>query len=201
MTTRELNHGRLLTALLAVLLLSLPSALLASGGEGGEHAMTMGDVLWDLGVKALNVGILGFFAFKYLSKPLNRFVESRSNAVQQEIEHAKSAQRDAEERLRAFQEKTAGIDDEIAELRKQTCAEIDKEQKSLFEEARQASEHIRQHTRDTIRQEVAKARADLHSEAVRLAMEISEELIRKNIDNDDRKRLVDGYLKEMGASQ
>jgi F0F1-type ATP synthase membrane subunit b/b' len=32
-------------------------------------------------------------------------------------------------------------------------------------------------------------------------MEIAEELIRKNVDHDDRKRLVDGYLKEMEAAQ
>ena len=200
MTARELSPRHLLTALLAGLFLSVPSALLAAGG-GGEHAMTMGDILWDLGIKVLNVGILGFFAFKYLSKPLNRFVENRSNAVRQEIENAKAAQREAEERLRAFQEKTAGIDAEIEALRKQTCSDIEREQKSLFEEARQAAEHIRRHARDTFRQEVAKARDDLHSEAVHLSMEIAEDLIRKNVDHDDRKRLVDGYLKEMEAAQ
>ena len=95
MTARELSPRHLLTALLAGLFLSVPSALLAAGG-GGEHAMTMGDILWDLGIKVLNVGILGFFAFKYLSKPLNRFVDTRSHAGPQENPHARAELRDPE---------------------------------------------------------------------------------------------------------
>jgi len=58
--------------------------------------------------------------------------------------------------------------------------------------------HIRRRVaRDTIRQEVARARDDLHREAARLSTELAEEIIRKNVNDDDRKRLVDGYLREM----
>jgi F-type H+-transporting ATPase subunit b len=190
------RHRYLLLFLLALGLVSVPLPLSAAGG-GGEHAMTLGDILWDLGIKVLNVGILGFLAFKYLSKPLNTYVESRSAKVQSEIDTARSAQREAEERLRIFQEKTSRVDAEIKELRGQTCADIDGEQKILLEEARAAAEHIRQHARDTIRQEVAKAREDLHREAARLSTDLAEEIIRKNVNDDDRKRLVDGYLREM----
>ena len=196
---RTPRHRYLLLFLLALGLMSVPLPLSAAGG-GGEHAMTLGDILWDLGIKVLNVGILGFLAFKYLSKPLNTYVESRSAKVQSEIDTARSAQREAEERLRIFQEKTSRVDAEIEELRSQTCADIDGEQKTLLEEARAAAEHIRQHARDTIRQEVAKARDDLHREAARLSTELAEEIIRKNVNDDDRKRLVDGYLREMEAA-
>jgi F-type H+-transporting ATPase subunit b len=197
--TRISRRRYLLLFLLAAGLVSMPLPLSAAAG-GGEHAMTLGDILWDLGIKVLNVGILGFLAFKYLSKPLNSYVESRSAKVQSEIDTAKSAQREAEERLRIFQEKTSRVDAEIEELRSQTCADIDGEQKILLEEARAAAEHIRQHARDTIRQEVAKARDDLHREAARLSTELAEEIIRKNVNDDDRKRLVDGYLREMEAA-
>jgi len=176
-----------------------PSIVFASGG-GGE-AMTMDQILWDLGIKVLNTAILGFFAFKYLSKPLSQFVENRSDKVKEEINAAQSAQREAEERLKAFQEKTAGIDAEIEKLRRQTCSEIDKEQKLLLEEAHKAAEHIRSHVGETIQQEVAKARAELHREAVRIAADLAEERVRKNINTDDQQRLVSGYLKEMEATR
>lgn len=195
------HHRRLLLLLfMAVALSGLPSPLWAAGGGGG-HAMTLGDILWDLGIKVLNVGILAFLAFKYLSKPLNTFVESRAAKVRSEIDAAKSAQREAEERLRIFQEKASLVDEEIKELRRKTCSDIDREQKILLEEAKDAAEHIRQHARDTIRQEMAKAREDLHREAAHLATELAGEIIRKNVDESDRKRLVDGYLKEMEAAR
>lgn len=183
----------------AAALVLAPSIALAAGG-GGE-AMTMDQILWDLGIKVLNTTILGFFAFKYLSKPLSQFVENRSDKVKAEIEAAQSAQREAEEKLKAFQEKTAGIDAEIEELRRHTISEIDKEQKILLEEAHKAAEHIRVHAGDTIRQEVAKARAELHREAVRLAVELAEERVRKNFNDGDQRNLVSDYLKETEAAR
>ncbi len=184
----------------AAALVLAPSIVFAAGGGGG-HAMTMDQILWDLGIKVLNTAILGFFAFKFLSKPLSQFVENRSDKVKEDIRAAQSAQREAEERLKAFQEKTSDIDAEIEELRKQTISEIDKEQKILLEEAHKAAEHIRSHVGDTIQQEVAKARAELHLEAVRLASELAEERVRKNINADDQGKLVSGYLKEMEAAR
>jgi F-type H+-transporting ATPase subunit b len=163
--------------------------------------MSLNEILWDLGVKALNVGLLGFFVIKYLSGPLNRLVEARSDKIREELEAAKSARLEAEERLRAFREKTARVDSEVEELRKQTCADIDKEQKLILKEAKQAAEHIRQHARDTIRQEVLKARDDLHREASRLAADLAEDIIRKNIDSSDHDRLVREYVTDLEAAQ
>jgi F-type H+-transporting ATPase subunit b len=176
-----------------------PSFALASGAAPVH--MSLNEILWDLGIKVLNVGILGFFAFKYLSGPLNRLVEARSDKIREELDAAKSARLEAEERLRAFREKTARVDDEIEELRKQTCGDIDREQKLILQEAKQAAEHIRQHARDTIRQEVLKARDDLHREASRLAADLAEDIIRKNIDSGDQDRLVKEYVTEMEAAQ
>ncbi len=159
--------------------------------------MTIGDILWDLGIKLLNVSILGFLAFKYLSGPLNRFVDTRAEKVRQELEQATAARREAEERLREFKEKAAGIDREIEDLRKQTCEDIDREQKILLEEARAAAGHIRRHAQDTIRQEMVKARSELHREAVRLAAGLAEKSIREGITDADHRRLTGEYLAEM----
>lgn len=186
-------------AVLAFILLA-PSPLSAAGGGGG-HQMTMSEILWDLGIKFLNVSVLGFFAFKLLSRPLNRLVDARAAKIHQELEAAKSANREAEERLQKFRVKTSGIDAEIEDLRKQALADIDQEQKILLEEVRQAAEHLRQHARDSIRQEVAKARDDLHREAVGLAAGMAAKLVAENIGPEDHDRLVNEYLEEMETSR
>lgn len=186
-------------AVLALIFLA-PSLLSAAGG-GGDHQMTMSEILWDLGIKVLNVSVLGFFAFKLLSRPLNRFVDARAAKIHQELEAAKSAGREAEERLQEFRVKTSGIDVEIDDLRKQALADIDQEHKILLEEVRRAAEHLRQHARDSIRQEVAKARDDLHREAVGLAAGMAAKLVAENIGPEDHDRLVNEYLEEMEISR
>ena len=185
----------LATALVTALVLA-PSLLFAVGG-GGHEPMPMSAILWDMGIKILNVSVLGFLAFWFLSKPLNEFVKTRSQKVQQELEDAQAGRREAEERLQAFKDKMSQLDAKIEELQKQTCGEINREQKLLLEEAKQAAEHIRLHARDTIRQEVLKARDDLHTQAATLAVTLAEELVKKNINTEDHNRLVGEYLKEM----
>jgi F-type H+-transporting ATPase subunit b len=138
---------------------------------------------------------------KYLSGPLNRFVETRSATVRAEIDAADAARREAEERLDTFRKKSALVDREIEELRDKTSADIEQEKKLLLEEARQAAEHVRQQASDTIRQEVLKARDDLHREASRLAAATAEEIIRNNINADDHDRLIGEYMKEMEAAK
>ena len=188
-------RSALLASLVAGVVLA-PSLLMAS--SGGEHVpMEMSAILWDMGIKVLNVSLLGGLAFWFLSKPLNEFVNSRSQKVRQELEDAQAGRREAEERLQTFKEKVSQFDADIEKLQKQTCSEIDSEQKLLLEEAKQAAEHIRRHARDTIRQEVLKARADLHTHAATLAVTLAEGLVKKNINNEDHNRLVGEYLKEM----
>jgi len=174
---------------------------LAHAAGGAPAHMTMSDILWDLGIKVLNVGILGFLILKYLSGPLNKLVETRSAKVRAEIDAADTARREAEDRLNAFRKKAALVDSEIEELRAHTSEDIEREQKLLLEEARQAAEHIRLQARDTIRQEVLKARDDLHREASVLAARTAGEIIRGTINPDDHDRLISEYMKEMEAAK
>lgn len=186
-------------ALFATGIFLVPALVHAAGGAPAH--MTMSDILWDLGIKVLNVGILGFLILKYLSGPLNKLVETRSAKVRAQIDAADTARREAEDRLNAFRRKAALVDSEIEELRAHTSEDIEREQKLLLEEARKAAEHIRLQARDTIRQEVLKARDDLHREASRLAVRTAGEIIRGNINTDDHDRLITEYMKEMEAAK
>ena len=186
-------------ALFATGIFLVPALAHAAGGAPAH--MTMSDILWDLGIKVLNVGILGFLILKYLSGPLNKLVETRSAKVRAEIDAADTARREAEDRLNAFRKKAALVDSEIEELRAHTSEDIEREQKLLLEEARQAAEHIRLQARNTIRQEVLKARDDLHREASVLAARTAGEIIRGTINPDDHDRLISEYMKEMEAAK
>jgi len=51
----------------------------------------------------------------------------------------------------------------------------------------------------TAEQEVRKAKETLKNEAVTLAIQLAEALIREKINEDDRKRIVDEYLVKVGG--
>jgi F-type H+-transporting ATPase subunit b len=187
---------RIAAPVAALAVLGLASIALASGG-GAEGHMTLEQILWELGIKVLDVAIIAFLGFKYLSKPITGLMESRSAAVRQALDEAGAARREAEAKLKEFQEKTARIEAEMETLRKESCVEIDKEQKILLEEANASAARVRQHAEETIRQELAKARAELHREAALLTVRIATDAVRQQINDADRKRLVGEYAKEM----
>jgi F0F1-type ATP synthase membrane subunit b/b' len=165
---------------------------LASGG-GGHEAMPLDMILWEMGIKILDVAIIAFFGFKFLSKPIAQAMADRSAAVRAALEEATAGRREAEARLAEFQAKAAGLDKEIETLRGQAASDIERERTILTNEGKAAAEHVAQHARETIRQEAVKARAELHREAALLAVQVATVSVKAQITAADQQRILDEY--------
>lgn len=189
----------LFAAALVPATLCLASVALAS--EGGHKPMPLDAILWEMGIKVLDVAIIAFFAVKFLSKPIARAMADRSDAVRRALEDATAGRREAEARLAEFQAKAAGLEGEIEALRAQAAAGMERERAILIEEGQAAAERVAQHARETIRQEVAKARAELHREAADLALRLAEEQVRASVTAEDQRRLAGDYLREMETAR
>jgi len=159
--------------------------------------MPLDKILWEMGIKILDVSIIVFFGFKFLSKPLTQAMADRSAAVRSALEEATAGRREAEARLAEFQAKAAGLDKEIDAMRAQAAADMERERAILISEGQAAAEHVARHARETIRQEFAKARAELHREAADLAVRLAEEHVRSAMTAADQSRLAGDYFKEM----
>lgn len=183
---------RLLAAAGAAPVLLLSAAAFASTG-GGHAAMPLDAILWEMGIKILDVGIIAFFGFKYLSKPIAQAMADRSAAVRAALEEATAGRRAAEARLAEFQAKAAGLDVEIETMRTQAAADMERERAILIEEGKAAAAHVAQHARETIRQEAAKARAELHREAALLSVQMATDAVKAKITAADQQRIIDDY--------
>ena len=174
----------------------LPPALLlatAAFASGGGEGMKFEDILWEMGIKVLDVAIIAFFAFKYLSKPISQAMANRSEAVRRALEDASAGRREAEARLAEFQQKAAGLEAEIEAMRAQASADMERERSLLIEEGRAAAERIGQHARETIRQEVVKARSELHREAALIAVQLATANVKAQMTSEDQQRILDEY--------
>jgi len=181
-----------LAAALVPAALLLATAALASEG-GGHEAMPLDAILWEMGIKILDVAIIAFFAVKFLSKPIAQAMAGRSEAVRRALEDASAGRREAEARLAEFQKKAAGLEGEIDALRAQAATDMERERALLIEDGRAAAERVAQHARETIRQEVAKARAELHREAALLAVNVATATVKAQITAADQQRILDEY--------
>lgn len=186
-------------AAIAPAVILLGAAAAHASAAGGK--MPLDAILWEMGIKILDVGIIAFFAFKYLSKPIAQAMAARSETVRRALDDATAGRRDAEARLREVQEKNARLESEVQQLVDQTAVDIQREIALIKAEADAGAERIRQHARETFRQEIAKARADLHREAADLAVRLAEEHVRSSLTPDDQRRLAGDYFKQMEAAR
>jgi len=163
--------------------------------------MPLDKILWEMGIKILDVAIIAFFGFKYLSKPIAQAMADRSEAVRSALEEASAGRREAEARLAEFKARAAGLEREIDTMRTQAAADMERERNILIEEGRAAAERVGQHARETIRQEVVKARADLHREAALLAVHIATASVKAQITDADQQRILDEYAASLESAR
>ena len=186
---------RALVPLLLLLLVSAGTAFASAEGAEGGGSWTTQMLIWRVINAAALIGILVYF----LKKPMVNFFSERHAQIQKDLEDAKE-QRDRAERTIAEYEKKIGemgreLDNMRDELRKAAGVEsekvvsnADRMAASMVESAKVAAE-----------QEVRKAKKILKNEAVGLAVELAESLIREKINEDDRKRIVEEYLVKVGG--
>jgi F-type H+-transporting ATPase subunit b len=184
----------------ALSVLLLTATAFASAG-GGHEAMPLDKILWEMGIKILDIAIIAFFGFKFLSKPIAQAMADRSAAVRAALEEATAGRRAAEARLAEFQARAAGLDREIEAMRSQAAADMERERTILANEGKAAAEHVAQHARETIRQEAAKARADLHREAALLAVQVATASVKAQITAADQQRIIDEYAASLEAAR
>lgn len=131
-------------------------------------------------------------------KPILRMLDQRSQRIRESLEQAERIQKESAERQAAMQL-------QLQEARR--------EGQALIEQARQAAEQYREEERERARQQanafVERARTDIQrerdnaieevrSQFADLAITAAERVIRRSLDRDAHKELIDQVLEESG---
>ncbi|WP_305045823.1 ATP synthase F0 subunit B [Geoalkalibacter sp.] len=183
------------TASLAVgLTLALASTLWAAGGDAHYDA---GTLLKDFLYRVLNFGvmvaILGFF----ITRPIKKGLASRRETLAKELEDARLARETAEAKFAEYEQKLKDATAEIEQIQAEIRREGELERERILSNAREMAAKMAQDTERTATQEIAKARLELRKEAAALAISLAKDLLNKNFNDDDQKRLVDEYMDKM----
>lgn len=183
---------RILLALFLLLLLS--GLAYASEGHHVDSGALLKDFLWRVMDFAIMAGILVYF----LTKPIKKGLSGRREEIEQALDEADRIKREAEAKFAEYDQKLAAANEEIAELSAAIKREGEIEKEKIVASAKELAVKIEQDAEKAAELEVAKARSELQSEAVRLAVELAEELLKKNFTSEDDTRLIDEYMQKVG---
>ena len=188
-------NSLLRNAILCTVLIALPAVVFASGGGGhADGGVVLKDFLYRCFNFALMVGILVYF----VNKPIRNGLKERSAAIEKTLAEAEAAKQAAEAKHREYTEKLAKATEEIANITASIRHEGELERDKIVAAAKEMAAKIEREAENKAAGVVAKARTELREEAARLAVELAEEMLKKQVSTDDQKRLVDEYMQKMG---
>jgi len=179
---------------LAVLIL-VPAVAFASGGEGhADSGAVLKDFIYRVVNFALMVGLLAYF----VTKPIRNGLKGRKEEIEKTLADAEAAREAAEAKHKEYSEKLAKATEEIAGITESIRREGELERDKIISAATEMAAKIEKEAENKAAGVVAKARAELREEAAALAVELAEEMLKKQVSADDQKRLVEEYMQKVG---
>jgi F-type H+-transporting ATPase subunit b len=171
-----------------VLLMALDVHAAAGGGEG--HGKELVDFAW----RVVNMIVLVGFLYWLLAQKIKEFFVGRREGIKSAIEQAKIAKEEAEQKYKEYTDKLDKATEEIAGISDMIRAQGLAEKERIIEDARKTAEKMKEDTQARLEQELKQAGNLLRAEAVKLSVEMAEELLKRNVTASDHDAMVKDYL-------
>ncbi|MGH0036091.1 MAG: F0F1 ATP synthase subunit B [Myxococcota bacterium] len=179
--------------ILAVFLVAAAAAPALAAGD--EHGTSHAELVW----QAINLAILLGIIVYAARRPVKSFFAERRAQIENDLEESAEFLKQAETRYAEWQRKLVDLESELDQIRATARKRSHEERDHILAEARAAAERIKQDARAAIDQELRRAEGDLREEAADLAIELASRIVRDQIGDADRARLVDEFIAKVEA--
>jgi F-type H+-transporting ATPase subunit b len=179
--------------------------------HGGGHAVTHLDNWFSFdfgpgktyqngpfGFAILNFIILLWLVARFGRKPFVEHLQSRHATIKKDLEEAAEVNAKARATLDEIAGKLKNLDHEIAEIKANVSRDAALEKERIIKAAEEEAERIVKTADQTMQRELRRAHRRLEIEAVNAAMSAAEKLIRREVNDADRKRLNEEYFAQIG---
>jgi len=166
-------------------------------GEGSLSPAKLKDLFW----RVINFIALMIILVKFGAKPIASALGGRQATVKHELEDLETRREDAEKQYREFESKLATVEKDIDSIVEKAVAQAEVEKTKILEKAEQAVDDMKRQAEMSIQNEISEARRDLKNEVADQAAVMAQELIVKNLNQEDQVKIIENYLNKVGAVQ
>ncbi len=166
-------------------------------GEGSLSSAKLKDLFW----RVINFIALMIILVKFGAKPIASALGSRQATVKNELDDLETRRDEAEKQYRAFESKLATVEKDIDSIVEKAVAQAEVEKTKILEKAEQAVDDMKRQAEMSIQNEISEARRDLKNEVADQAAVMAQELIVKNLNQEDQVKIIENYLNKVGAVQ
>lgn len=166
----------------------------AASHEGGHAAAQMKDFIWRC-VDFAALVVIAVWAIK--KADVKGSLAARRTGIERTLQEAVQAKEAAEKKFQEYSVRLEKANSEIEEISANMKREGELEKERIVAEANQAAARIVAQAEAAAEQEVLKAKNELRAEAAKLAVELAEQKIVKNIAKGDQDKLVGEYISKV----
>ncbi len=177
-------------------MVSTVTGIAFASGDGGH--VDSGVLLKDFLYRVLNFAIVVAILVYFLTKPIKKDCLVDEKRSKKHWQRQKKAKEDAEAKFEEYDRKLAQATEEISEISDAIRREGELEKQKIIANAKAMAAQIEKDAGKAAELEIAKAKTELQREAVNLAVGIAEDLLKKNFNKEDDKRLIDEYMQKVG---
>jgi F-type H+-transporting ATPase subunit b len=166
----------------------LPGTVFAAGGgEGGDPWM---DLIYQTGNFLLLLGVLFFVA----RKPVVAYFAGRREQITNDLDRAAALLGEAEERQAEIQARLGDLETQLAEIQELSRQRAEEESERILAKAREAADRMQSDAMEATAQELLRAQQELRAEAAGLAVDLATEILKEQVGDSDRQRLLDEFI-------
>lgn len=160
----------------------------------GETTLGIPDPIW----KTVNLIVFLLVLGHYVGRPIARFLESRREGIQKELQDSRRKLAEAEELRTQVVARLDDVEREVSELRDRAERDGTAEAERIREETTQDEERFLRRVEGEIDRRTAESRQRLAEDTAALTTELARGLLEREITTDDRSRLLQRSLDAMG---
>ena len=154
--------------------------------------------IWEICLYIINIVILFVFLRWLLYKPIMKFLNKRSDGIQQQLDDAAKLQTDAEQLKAKYDEMMENAQDLAAQIINQGKGVADEQAKQIVQEAEDQAKEVRERTRKHINEQKRQAVIDMRQEVTRIAVQIAEKVLEREVSYEDNKDIIDKFFEKVG---
>jgi F-type H+-transporting ATPase subunit b len=165
-----------------------PLFLLLAEGSAEHAEKFLGLPMWIW--QTANLALFLYLLYRLLGRPLAAAFRKRQEAVEAERKESERLKAEAERLTGEIRQRLSRLDGELAAVAAQGKADGEAERTALASRADQEAERVKREAAEEIARRVAAARSDLEQVASGLVASTAVELLSREINDEDRRRLL-----------
>lgn len=144
---------------------------------------------------ALVIMVIVFFLVAY--KPVKKILSKRADYVENNIRDSETAKAEAEINAKASEEAIIASKKEAAEIIAQAKATAEENRKTSIEQTQLEINKMKTLAEEDIEKSKLDAQEDIKKEIVNVALAASEEVLKREVNEKDNKKIVEDFIKDL----